>query len=286
MIPTLVVLAGGVSSRMRMPSAERLPSPLAEAAHTKPKAMLPVGRNGRPFLDYLLLNIQRAGYRHVVIVVGEHDQSIERYYRAEGGTQHVPGLRLSFVPQRVPHGRVTPLGTADALLQAFRAFPEWRSESVTVCNSDNLYLPASLRLVLEDNHVHAVIAYDRAALRFSDERIARFSALVCDKDGFLTDIIEKPTTQELERARRTNGGISVSMNLWRFTYDHLLPYLEAVSLHPSRHEKELPTAVRMLVTDHPQAVHAIRVAEHVLDLTSQDDISVVQQFVRKEYPEL
>ena len=69
--PGIVIMAAGASSRMR----ESLDSPdpgMKEAVRMLsglPKAMIPVGPQGRPFLDYLLLNVAKAGYSDAVIVV-------------------------------------------------------------------------------------------------------------------------------------------------------------------------------------------------------------------------
>jgi hypothetical protein len=53
-----------------------------------------------------------------------------------------------------------------------------------------------------------------------------------------------------------------------------------------REEKELPVAVRMMVAQHPQAVYAIPLAEHVIDLTSPADIPAVRDYLLKEFPHL
>lgn len=282
----IIILAGGAASRMKQLEGVNLDERLSKHVLTKAKAMLPVGRNGRPFLDYLLYNIARAGYRNVMIVVGENDASIEHYYVDEGGSNYFDSLAFSFVRQPIPAGRSKPLGTADALLRALRSVPHWRGQHFTVCNSDNLYSSTALRLLLDDDHPNAMIDYDRSALQFPEHRITQFSVIIKDREGFLTDIIEKPDAHELEHARDPHGRIGVSMNLWRFSYDQILPYLEAVPLHPEREEKELPIAVRMMVAHHPRAVYTIPVAEHVIDLTSPADIEAVRAYLLTQCSDL
>ena len=77
----LVILAGGISSRMRK-SASQIPieSRLEQDAARKPKAMIGVGERQRPLMDFLLFNAREAGYRDIVIVIGEGDSSVRRHY--------------------------------------------------------------------------------------------------------------------------------------------------------------------------------------------------------------
>ncbi len=286
MDPNIIILAGGAASRMKRTEGTLLDPQLWHDVLTKAKAMLPVGRNGRPFLDYLLYNIEQAGYRNVVIVVGEKDESIEHYYVDEGASKFFASLVFSFVRQPIPEGCSKPLGTADALLHALRAVPHWKGQRFTVCNSDNLYSRTALRMLLEDDHPNAMIDYDRSALQFPEDRITAFSVIMKNREGYLTDIVEKPDAVDLLRAQDAHKRIGVSMNLWRFSYDWILPYLEAVPLHPVRLEKELPLAVRMMVAQHPDAVYTIPIAEHVIDLTSPADIEAVRDYLLSHFPEL
>jgi hypothetical protein len=70
------------------------------------------------------------------------------------------------------------------------------------------------------------------------------------------------------------------MNIFRFSYDRIIPFLEQVPLHPVRAEKELPVAVMMLVERHPGSVMTIQLSEHVPDLTYLSDIGQVQEYLK------
>ncbi len=48
-----MIMAAGVSSRMRKTAAAENSSELAKEAQVKPKMMLGVGEDSRPFMDYL-----------------------------------------------------------------------------------------------------------------------------------------------------------------------------------------------------------------------------------------
>jgi glucose-1-phosphate adenylyltransferase len=274
MDPNIAILAGGVSSRMKkaLADAADLDASLRRDAAEKPKAMIGVGGSGRPFMDHLLENVAAAGYRNVCIVVGERDGSIREYYENPENARRLPGLEIRYALQPIPAGRTKPLGTADAVHRALLASPAWKGRRLTVCNSDNIYSVKALRLLLEDGHPNAMIDYDRSALRFPAERIAAFAVIRKDTDGFLLDILEKPSADEIERAADARGRIGVSMNMFRFSYDPLLACVERVPMNPVRQEKELPEAVRMMLAEHPRSMFTIPLSEHVPDLTSPGDI--------------
>lgn len=286
MDPNLVILAGGISSRMKQSTAAsaKIDPTLRREVQEKSKSMIGLGDGHRPLLDYVLYNARAAGYRDIVIVVGERDRSIRDYYGVADEGNRVYGLTLSYAVQTIPPGRVKPLGTADALLQALRATARWRGHKFTVCNSDNLYSRRALRLMLDSPGIGAMIDYDRSGLEFEQERIEQFAVTAKSDDGFLLEIIEKPSGDVIDRVRDHAGRVGVSMNIFRLSYDHILPFLESVPLDPARQEKELPAAVAMMIRQHPDAVKAIPLAEHVPDLTNQADIPRVQEFLRREFP--
>ena len=282
MDPNIVILAGGISSRMKK-SSPSLDDALRADVEGKVKAMIGVGAGSRPFLDYLFYNIERAGYRDIILVVGERDSSIREYY--DNRRERFSRLNISFATQAVPAGRQKPPGTADALLCALRSAPSWVNRKFTVCNSDNLYSVNALKLLRSDTHENAMIDYDRSGLKFDPDRICDFAVTRKDADGYLTDIVEKPSQEEMLRATDRAGRIGVSMNIFRLSYNAIYPFLEAVPFHPSRDEKELPMAVRMMVALLPRSVYAIPLREHVLDLTSPSDIPEVVKSLGKEFPD-
>jgi hypothetical protein len=127
-----------------------------------------------------------------------------------------------------------------------------------------------------------LIEYDRRALLFPEERLSQFAVVRKDSSGFLLDIIEKPSPDEIRRMREWQTTIGVSMNLWRFSGESIVPFLETVPLHPLRREKELPAAVRLMITERRNAMFAIPLSEHVPDLTSLVDIPSVRQFIKEQ----
>jgi NDP-sugar pyrophosphorylase family protein len=269
----LIILAAGMSSRMAASLADTGTASTAAA-----KSMIGVGPGGRPLLDYLLANAQRAGLDDVTIVVNDRDTSIrERYARGWDGA------RITLAVQRIPPDRAKPLGTADAVAQALRVREDWRGARCVVCNSDNLYSVEAFAALARLAAPGGWIDYDADGLGFAIERIAQFGITVVDGEGFLLDIIEKPSIERIELQRRERGAVRVSMNIWRFDRDAILPYLDACPLHPVRDEKELPAAVRLFVAEHPRGMRAVPMSEPVPDLTRAEDIPLVASFLAREH---
>ncbi|HXX65297.1 MAG TPA: sugar phosphate nucleotidyltransferase [Bacteroidota bacterium] len=281
----LVILAGGISSRMKKSVSPQLSgeTSLVHDADSKAKSMIGVGRNQRPFLDYLLYNAKQTGYEDVLIVIGEGDESIRRYYGDKDKDNAFSGLRVSYAIQRIPPDRQKPLGTADALYQGLNVKRDWSGKRFTVCNSDNLYSEKALGLMLEHRYSCAMIDYDRHALQFEWSRIERFAVTLKDAEGFLTGIIEKPSEDQITAATGKNGFVGVSMNIFDLQYDMILPFLEKVPFHPLRSEKELPEAVTMMVKAYPKCLFAYPLSEHVLDLTDKNDILPVKRYLETHF---
>jgi len=282
----IVIMAAGASSRMR----QSFDSPdngiyvNQDLLPDIPKSMIPVGPNGRPFLDYLLLNAARAGYSEVVIVVSESGERIRQRYADPSDILLHDGLNISFAVQEIAGDREKPAGTADALLCALKSKPGWAGQRFTVCNGDNLYPVTALKTVLESEYENSMIAFESKALGLLREKIETFAVVRSDSEGNVLEIIEKPDSTTYESAADESGRINVSMNVFRFSYDMIFPILRFVPFDPVRDEKELPAAIRMMISSHPGSLHAIPLSESVPDLTSSRDITTVIGYIRKNYP--
>jgi ADP-glucose pyrophosphorylase len=284
--PNLMILAAGMSSRMKKAASAALDPALQRDADAKAKAMIGVGPGGRPFLDYLLYNAWLAGYRDIVIVVGDQNDAVRQHYGAldRGNIYH--GLTISYAVQRIPAGRTKPLGTADAVLQGLLARPDWAGGQFTVCNSDNLYSVRALTELREAVSPCSVIDYDRNTLAFPADRTEAFAVLQKGADGSLIDIIEKPSAADIARCSGANGRVGVSMNIWRFRSSLILPALEDTPLHPDRSEKELPSAVMLMLRRNPGCLTAFPLAEHVPDMTMRDDLLAVRRYLDEHFGNL
>ena len=281
----LVILAGGISSRMKKPISENvtIDKKLLNEANHKSKSMIGIGAESRPFLDYLLYNAKKCGYKEIVIVISEKDMSIREHYGLKDSGNNYFGLNISYAVQEIPPKGNKPLGTADALYQALLTRKDWEGKRFTVCNSDNLYSEQALKIMLDTDHLNAMIDYDRNSLEFDLERIEKFAVTKKNKNGFLVDIIEKPAKVIIDSIAKESGYIGVSMNLFRFSYDMIFPFLEIVPFHPLRNEKELTTAIKMMIDEYPDSLYTYYFSEHVPDLTNKKDILQVKKYLEEGF---
>ncbi|MEW7281277.1 sugar phosphate nucleotidyltransferase [Aquimarina sp. 2201CG1-2-11] len=282
----LVILAGGASSRMKKVSNTDLDKDLISQANTRSKSMISIDANDRPVMDYLLYNAKKAGYTHIYIVIGEKEQLIQEFYGKKSKGNDFKGLTINYAIQYIPKDRVKPFGTADALYHAIYQYPELNHDTYTVCNSDNLYSEEALKALRTTSHENALISYDRDALQFSLQRIASFALMSIDQEGFLQDIIEKPTVEDSKLYKDLKGKLRVSMNIFKFNGAMFKEYIVNCPIDKLRNEKELPTAVLNMVKEKPKAVLGVPLSEHVPDLTSKEDITILKEYIQKKYTSL
>ena len=271
---SLVIMAGGASSRMKksleQTSLDATTKAIAQRVH---KSLIPLGVSQKPLLVHLLENAQAAGYEKIYLITAPENSTFKTVLSAYPSLFSNGNFQVHYAFQYPPTGHSKPLGTADAVLQAMTQYPELEKNAFTLCNGDNLYSKKSLALLLKPHNApHSLISYDRSGLHFSEERIARFAILALDSESYLTEIIEKPTSEQLAQFRDEKEKVYVSMNLFRFTGKLLKPYLEKCPIHPERKEKELPVAVGQLVQQQPKTIYGHKLTENVPDLTAATDL--------------
>ena len=279
---SLVILAGGVSSRMKkqLQSNNSLSEIEKKQANNRSKALISLDKNDRPILDYLLYNAKKAGYRIIYIVTGENNTLFKSFYGEKNHDNLFKGLTINYAIQYIPKDRIKPFGTADALYQAMQQYPALKTNSFTVCNSDNLYSINAFTLLRNENSFsNALISYDRDSLIFSIDRISRFALLSINQDNCLISIIEKPTLDQIDDFMDDQGKLRVSMNIFKFNGKLIFEYLENCPISEFRNEKELPTALLNMIRDNPKSTLTIPLSEHVPDLTSKEDIKILKEYV-------
>ena len=187
MTDTLIILAGGASSRMKNSIDSNLSPEKSAQANNRSKGLIEI--NGKPFLSYLLDNVLKAGFKNVIIITGENSELFRSTYDKN---EEFVSLNIKFATQYIPKERVKPFGTADAVYQSIIQYPELKNKKFCVCNSDNLYSLEVFRLLRKSNYEQALIAYDRDRLLYPKERISKFAIMGFTKNYQLTEIIEKP----------------------------------------------------------------------------------------------
>ena len=218
-----------------------------------------------------------------MIIIGQKDSSIKEYYEFNKGKEYFNEMNFVFAVQPIPEGREKPLGTADALYHGLCAVKEWEGRKFTVVNSDNLYSTKALKIMLDTDYPNAMIDYSRDGFEFEESRIEVFAVTMKDEKNFLVNIIEKPDRNTIESVKGKDGFVGVSMNIFRLSYSMIFPHLENCPMHPLRNEKELPTAIKMMIDEYPQSLFAYPLKEHVPDLTSKNDLERVKSYLEREF---
>ena len=274
MTNTIVVLAAGMSSRMKKSVDLKIDNKKSNEANNKSKSLITF--NNKPFIYFLLENIVDAGFETVIMVVGK---DFEDFKNQIDKLILSSKIEVKYAIQKIPNDRVKPFGTADAVSQTMQQMPELQKTSFCVCNSDNLYSASSLKLIRENSFENAVLAYDRDSLDFPKDRVSSFSILMMDDQFNLVNFIEKPTPEQVSDNLDDKGKIRVSMNIFKFNGNQAFEFIKNCPINPLRNEKELPSALVNMINKDGLYLRGIPIAEHVPDLTSKADINTIQKLI-------
>ena len=271
---SLLIMAGGASSRMkRSLSQSNLTQDEKNLAGKVHKSLIPLGKEKKPLLFYLISNAVSVGETDIYLITSSENEAFQKLVGTLKINNSFAGAKVHFAIKKKKKGYIKPLGTADAVEQTLVQYPELIEQTFIICNGDNLYSKAAFKNLLKPRQVtNALISYARSGLRFKDERIEKFAVIEVDSLGYLKKIIEKPDPKTVEKYRDTSGEIRVSMNIFSFNGKQLNPYLKNCPIHPERNEKELPEAIRLLNVKEPNQIKCFGMKEHILDLTSAEDI--------------
>ena len=257
----VVILARGLGTRMRKTDDHaQLSTQQAAIAETGVKAMMP---SDRPFLDYVLTDLARAGYHHVCLIIGPEHDAVRAYYHQ---TVQSEQLTIEFAVQEKP------LGTADAVRPA-QAFAD--GDDFIVINSDNYY-PLEALTGLRNIAGSGLAAFDRDAMlagsNIPAERLTKFAVIETNDQGRMTRIIEKPDPATLAAMPEP---VCVSMNCWRFG-PAIFQACQAIQPSP-RGEFEITDAVQYAIDQLDETFTALTVKAPVLDLSSRSDVAAVTE---------
>ena len=170
--PDAVVLCGGAGLRLR---------PVTGGA---PKGMAAVA--GRPFLELLLQQLKRHGFRRAILAVGYQADVIRSHFG-----ERAAGLELAYAVE------TSPLGTGGALRNAADLV---RSESVLVMNGDS-YTDADLSGLAT---YHRDVEADACVVLSPADGRADCGLVLLDETGSVESFAEK---RSLTGAAYLNAGI-------------------------------------------------------------------------------
>lgn len=267
-ITKAVILAAGLGKRMQQGEASGIDARTAEIAGKGLKALIPLGN--RPFLDYGIDNLIKAGFSEICLVIGKHCEEIREYYEGKRDALAKRGVRVDFAYQEKP------LGTANAVYSA-REFAG--KDDFCLINCDNIYDVNDLSRLREARKGSCyTMGYDRFSLakgsNIPSERIERFAVMSYDSDMNLRRIVEKPSAEMLAK----NNSFLVSMNCFRFTSE-VFDACSKIKPHPDRKEYELPSAVQYIIDNGLRDFKVIKSDKSVLDLTGRSDIEPVRKLL-------
>ena len=225
-----VIMAAGKGTRM-LPLTEEIPKVLVEV-------------NRKPFLYYVLKNLEKAGYDDIGIVVGykkeQFPEFLEKY-----------GFKAALIEQTEQKG------TGHAVMQA-KDFT--KDEDFIVLGGDNLWSPGDLEAMLKQDSFCYV-----AGIKVDDPQ--KYGVLMAKNSG-LVRIVEKPA--------KFVGNL-VNTGLYKFTPE-IYQALEKIK-ESERGELELTDAISLLAKQ--GKVKVIKVKDYWIDLGSKEDIPKVSEALKK-----
>ncbi len=157
-----LILTGGLGTRLRPAVAD------------VPKTMAPVA--GKPFLEYLITWISRAGFRPTVLCVGYRSRQIQEHF----GDGEKFGVRLIYSIE------TEPLGTWGAIRQA----KQWTGPSEFLVVNGDSWVDVDLRQLLEFHRTKRALA---SLALVQVENPARYGSVKLDSDRKILDFTEKST---------------------------------------------------------------------------------------------
>ena len=273
MSSTLVIMAGGRSSRMKQSVAELKDQVLMAKAQSVHKSLIPLGPSETPLLSRLCLEAAAAEIQEVIVVTSPENEAFLSWRTDFLNAHSSSGLHIAFAIQFPSKETFKPMGTADAILQAMEQYSKLQSQRFVIANGDNLYSAKAIRLAAQHNDSdHALVNYEAEALGYNKMRIIAFALVSVDAQDRVMDIVEKPEVSMLNTFRDANGYVRVSMNLCTVNGPSFYPALQACPINALRGEKELPEAFRLALKTDPFSVYSYLIHEALPDLTSAADL--------------
>lgn len=178
-----VILAGGFGTRLK------------SVIHDVPKPMAPVA--GKPFLSYLLDQLDWQGCTHVVLAVGYKREVIQNFFGA-----NYKGISLTYSIEDKP------LLTGGALKKALQMVTE---DIVPVLNGDTFFDVDFSKMINFHIHTHSDVTL--AVKKLHD--FSRYGTVLFDDSHRITQFIEKKACRE----GFINGGVYI---INRILFDDIL----------------------------------------------------------------
>jgi len=235
MIDTAVIAAAGKGTRM------------LHLAANKPKHLIRV--NDRPFLYYVLKNLQEAGIKTMILVVGHKKEEMEKFgekYKSEFDIRLVDQFEVAGTEK---YGTAIPVQCAKDFVGG---------KSFMAIFGDNMYSPRDIAALMQEDEYNYISG-------FRHEHPEKYGVLLTEGE-FLKDVIEKP-----------KGFVSdlINTGLAKFTPE-IFEELDRVGVSP-RGEYELTDAIRSLAGK--KRVKVKEISDYWFDFGNPGDIFKVSRFL-------
>jgi NDP-sugar pyrophosphorylase family protein len=226
--------------------------------------MMPVA--GKPIIERVLDMLAASGATDFIVVVHTGRPDLPTYLSASCWADRI---HLAYQGQR--------LGMAHALDCASRQIRERKASEYLLASCDSLYPRGHVaRLVARHRH-HALDA--TLTLMWMPPKAAAASAIVVLKDGFVTEMIEKPRLEEIPSYGAHQQALSAP-SLYVLS-PRVLDYLPRVAPSP-RGEREFPDALRLLIEE--GGLVGGQLVRDRMTLTHRDDLLAINRRVLRSDP--
>lgn len=236
MINKIVIPAAGKGTRM------------LDLAKDRPKHLISV--LDKPFLYYVLKNIQDAGYEEMILVVGHHAEKMVEFARNEGSEFPITIINQFDVMGTEKYGTAIPVLAAQESVG---------NENFVCIYGDNIYSVRDLKAMreLENGFSHVSLLYV--------DNPEKYGVPILDGD-LVKDFVEKPKTFISNWA---------SIGCYKFTSE-IFSECEKVE-KSERGEYELTDAIKSLAKQ--GKVKSRKMIDYWLDFGNPGDIEKVAKFL-------
>ena len=207
-----------------------------------PKVLIDI--NGKPFLYYLLKNLEKAGFDEIGIIVGYKKEEFPEFLKKYG-------FKATLIEQKEL------LGTGHAVIQAKEFI---QNENFVVLGGDNLWSANDLKAMAIEDDLNYVAG-------FKVDNPEKYGVLAVKKDS-LIEIKEKPVQFV---------GNLINTGLYKFTLE-IYSVLAKIKKSP-RGEYEVTDAINVLAEQ--KKVKIVKVRDYWIDLGCKEDVPEVEEQIAK-----
>lgn len=222
---------------------------MGELTNNQPKHLIKV--QGKPFLYYVLKNLQDGGVKEFILVVGYHAEAMEKF------AKDYDEFKITLINQfekfgEKKYGTSVPIEAAE---------PEIKNESFLAIYGDNLYSPKDVRRLIKTDDFNYISVLEHPEPE-------KYGVAVADEEGFLQKIVEKP---------KEYISNLINTGLYKFTPE-IFDEVKKVQKSP-RGEYELTDAVQSLAEK--RRVRVLKLEDYWQDFGRPEDIEKVEEFLKQ-----